>query len=124
MKNDSLPDKYYDHIYKIIHNIPLDNKNVIKIEVEEQDVTYYLYTRYNPEQYIFIHPSNPLQLNTNKKLIFLVHGWTGSRHTTWYNDLKNALLKTDDVYVIQIDYAIPASQNYVSAVLSVPDVGK
>lgn len=90
----------------------------------DDHVTYHLFTRENTERYINVDPSNPVELNTIKKIVFIIHGWTENRSRKWYNELKNALLRTGDVYVVQVDYEEPAAQDYVAAVLSVPDIGK
>lgn len=108
----------------MVNGIPFDTKASRDFQVEESHVTYHLFTRENTEEYATLDPSNPVQLNTNKRIIFIIHGWTENRHRLWYNEIKNALLQKDDVYVVQVDYEEPASQNYVDAVLSVPDVGK
>lgn len=80
----------------------------------ENAVTYYLFNRTNPNDYLFLTSAN---LNSTKSNIFLIHGWTESRNKTWYEDLKNALLQKFDVNVIQVDYSKPASNRYPIAVL-------
>lgn len=107
----------------MVNGIPFD-KTTRNFQVEESHVTYYLFTRENIEHYITLNPSNPVQLNTSKRIVFIVHGWTENRRKLWYNEIKNAFLRKDDVYVVQVDYEKPASQNYVDAVSAVPDVGK
>lgn len=114
----------------MVNHIPLDTADTADTAVpryfkaQDDQVTYHLFTRENTEKCITIDPSEPVQLRTNKRIIFVVHGWTENRHRLWYEEMKKALLKNDDVYVVQVDYEEVASQNYVAAVLSVPDVGK
>lgn len=122
-QDDIVPPKYRDDVRKMIYHIPFDGTPE-EFEVDEDQVSYHLFTRTNVDNYINIDVSNPTQLNTTKKLIFIIHGWTENRSRRWYEELKNALLEKDDVFVVQVDYSEPASHGYLTAVTLAPKVGE
>lgn len=94
------------------------------LTVDESSVTYYMFNRTKMKQYVFLTPANFFQINTAKKIVFLIHGWTESRNKTWYEDLKNAFLEKFDLNVIEVDYSQPASNRYPVAVLLSKSIGE
>lgn len=92
--------------------------------VTHKNISYYLYTIYNPHQYIQLNSRN-LNLFVNKKVVFFIHGWRNSKNVTWYRNLKNAFLKRySDYYIVQVDWAGPANQLYYVSSINTSDVGK
>lgn len=124
LDDDFVDEKYRDDFYRIRNNLPFDTEIPENRAVNISQVTYYLFTRDNANNYIQIDESNKEKLNTTKPIVFLLHGWTENRSRQWYNDLKDALLDNDDVYVVQVDYSEPAGGNYLEAVYLSPQVGE
>lgn len=87
------------------------------------EITYYLFTKDNVNNYVQLDTSNIEKLSTTKPVVFLIHGWTENRRRQWYSDLKNAILENNDVNVIQVDYSRPAAENYFAAVYLASQVG-
>lgn len=62
--------------------------------------------------------------NKTNQIVFLIHGWTNSRESSWLEDLKNAFLVRDkDSIVIIVDWKEPANQLYYVSSINTYDVG-
>lgn len=63
---------------------------------------------------------------TNRKIVFLIHGWINSREIEWYEKLKDAFLSTygDQYSVVEVDWKDPAHQVYYVSSINTYDVGK
>jgi pimeloyl-ACP methyl ester carboxylesterase len=92
------------------------------------NITFYLYTRNsenNPQLLDLRNPESVIQANfiKNKKLIFLIHGYTGDKDYSPNSHIRPALFQKDDFNVISIDYSPLAKYPcYFSAVGNLPTV--
>lgn len=118
--------KYFDDIYRIINRLSFD-ENVTASAVEKREVTYFMYTRkdrkYNGTQ-VSSKSIERLCNYKDKNIVFVTHGWRGSRDVKWVHNITDAVLDTSDVVVVQVDWRAPAGNLYVLAVYNVHDVGK
>nr|AIY34737.1 lipase 8 [Lygus lineolaris] len=62
--------------------------------------------------------------NESKPTKILVHGWRNSRKTEFTTNITDSYLNAMDVNVIQVDWSAIAEQDYITARLAVPNVGK
>lgn len=87
-------------------------------------IQYYLYTRENAESSITLTSSNLEGINPSNDIVFLVHGYIENRYALWYEPLKNALLNTSDVNVIEVSYVLLSYLPYPTLVDLTDDLGK
>ncbi|XP_075224466.1 pancreatic triacylglycerol lipase-like isoform X2 [Lycorma delicatula] len=100
----------------------LDEKSLFH---PEKDVHFWLYTRYNYENYTVLNLGNVSSIknsnfNFSLPTKLLVHGWLSSGSTFFAADLKDAYLNAHDVNVINVDW--PAFNLYTLARLAVKPV--
>lgn len=93
--------------------------------IDQDDVSYYLYTNNSGENYIYLNEDNLDSLNNSNKVIFFIHGWKDSRTASlWYQPLRKILLEKEDVSVIEVDYERIANLFYPVAAALANKVGK
>lgn len=110
--------------FSIYKHAAINTRELKDEPVTPEKVTYYLFTKDNLDQYVKLTKNN-LNLLDNKKIVFLIHGWTNSRDVEWYEDLKNAfLVGYKDYHVVQVDWREPARQYYYVSSVNTYDVGK
>lgn len=75
--------------------------------VYEDDVTFFLHTRNDIEVQI---TNNTLsKIDGTKKFVFIIHGWQASHNKTYFAKMTAALLRKEDLNVIQVDWSKPAA---------------
>lgn len=110
--------------FNIYKHVAVETRDLKHEPVTPEKVTYYLFTKDSPDDYVTLTQSK-LNLLDNKKIVFFIHGWTNSREVEWYEGLKNAFLASyDDYYVVQVDWKEPARQYYYVSSINTYDVGK
>ncbi|KAF5274871.1 hypothetical protein FQA39_LY07053 [Lamprigera yunnana] len=102
-------------------------KGVLKVAGEcpnpqPNDIKLYLYTRNRPQDYIELDPSNPYQVDTNKKVIILTHGYLAGAYGWGIQDVKNAYLKRHDCNVIIVHWKKFAWGLYSTSVCVLPKI--
>ncbi|KAJ8938428.1 hypothetical protein NQ318_011867 [Aromia moschata] len=93
------------------------------------DVTFYYYSKKNPDTGIKVNTDNldPLKnsdFTASKETRFLIHGWKNSYTSDINVFIKKAIFQEYDANVFVVDWSPIASRNYVSARWAVNDVGK
>ncbi|WAR22785.1 LIPR1-like protein [Mya arenaria] len=77
-------------------------------------VVFLLYTRHNRDvpRVISADPALVLAsfLSPYRKSVFIIHGYRDDGRETWVMDMKNALLKQEDVNVVSVDWESGADQ--------------
>jgi pimeloyl-ACP methyl ester carboxylesterase len=92
------------------------------------NITFYLYTRSSENDPQLLNLSDPDSVtNANfvkdKKLIFLIHGYTGDKDYSPNSHIRPALFQKDDFNVVSIDYSPLAKYPcYFTAVDNLPTV--
>lgn len=119
-----IDDRLKTDFFNIYKQTAIQTRELQEKPVTPDKVTYYLYTVNNTNEYIQLDQNN-LNLLDNKKIVFLIHGWTNSRKIDWYEKLKNAfLINYKDYAVVQVDWKEPAEQLYYVASINTYDIGK
>ncbi|CAH0550788.1 unnamed protein product [Brassicogethes aeneus] len=91
--------------------------------IESDDISYYLSNKVYPNKSTEIDLKN-LNLNDQIKIVFLIHGWMNNRDIEWYELFKNGFLnKTEDYYVVEVDWENVALNVYSEAAYGVYKVG-
>uniref|UniRef100_A0A1E1W1Y4 Lipase domain-containing protein n=1 Tax=Pectinophora gossypiella TaxID=13191 RepID=A0A1E1W1Y4_PECGO len=89
--------------------------------------SYYVYSRDNPRQPTRIYPTvQSVNLDTRtfrSKVVLLVHDHGEMLGTSLDTVVTDALLSTEDVTVIVVDWSLVASQPYANAVAQVANIG-
>ncbi|GLV32690.1 uncharacterized protein CBL_00603 [Carabus blaptoides fortunei] len=114
--------------------LPIDNEiiedNTLTkgtfIGVDRSDVTFRLYTRQNPTNYIQLITGNLTAANIDptKPFKFIIHGYLNDAGLPWVLKMKDAYLKKGDYNVIGVDWSKPALDLYPTSVIYTRDVGK
>ncbi|KAJ8925430.1 hypothetical protein NQ315_009263, partial [Exocentrus adspersus] len=119
-----IQDRLKSDFFQIYKHAAVETRELQDRPVTPENVTYYLFTKNNPDEYIELNESN-LDLLNDRKIVFFVHGWTGSREADWYEDLKDAFLTSyPDYYVVQVDWREPADQLYYVSSINTYEVAK
>ncbi|XP_049868447.1 pancreatic lipase-related protein 2-like [Pectinophora gossypiella] len=89
---------------------------------------YYVYSRDNPHLPTRVYPTvqsaNIDARDFRSMVVVLVHDHGGSHGTALDNYVKFALLSTEDVTIIVVDWSLVASMSYANAVAQAPSVGE
>lgn len=94
------------------------------INGKESEVSFYLFTRENPEQPIQIFKNNSNVLNKTKEFKYVVHGYLENIFISDFLKIKNSFLKRGDYNVILVDWNKIAFQEYSRSVQNSRKVGK
>lgn len=89
--------------------------------MQEEDVTFYLYTRNQSELQITLE--NIYVIDTTKELRFLVYGWNATRNVSWVSQMSDASLEAEDLNVIRIDWGPLAEQSAFVALANADQAG-
>lgn len=122
-----MPDFLKSDVFNIHRHIAIETREIEHKPVAPENVTYYMFSKENPNSYVQVFPDNLSVLTEkNRKIVFFIHGWINSRHIEWYEKLKNAFLTTygDEYVVLQVDWKDPANQLYYVSSVNTYDVGK
>ncbi|KAJ8983361.1 hypothetical protein NQ317_009274 [Molorchus minor] len=100
----------------------------IEIRAAESDVTYHFYSQNGTPDVAIKHNNLHLLNKTHfcicKYTIFIIHGWKGDRASSFNYYVKEALLKKHNINLFVVDWSPVAKRNYLTAKLSVLDVGR
>lgn len=122
-----MPNFLKSDVFNIHRHVAVQVREIEHKPVAPENVTFYLFTRENPKEYTQIFSDDLTVLaETNRKIVFFIHGWINSRTVEWYENLKNAFLISygDEYCVIQVDWKEPARQLYYVSSVNTYDVGK
>lgn len=102
---NGIPQIAYLNLTKLVRNI---------LTVNENDITFHLYTRLNKEnnQFLIIDNNETLSnsnFDSNRPTKFFTHGWTSSQNSDTSQALKNNYLEMEDANVILVDWSKIAS---------------
>lgn len=75
--------------------------------VTEDEVTFYLRARDNGE--LQIKNDTLSNIDCTKNFTFIIHGWKDSHNETYIVDMTAALLESEDLNVILVDWSKPAA---------------
>lgn len=89
--------------------------------MQEDDVTFYLYTRNQWELQITLKNLNAI--DATKELRFLVHGWNATHNVMWVNELTVVSLQAEDLDIICVDWSPLASQSAFVALAHADQAG-
>lgn len=89
-------------------------------DVNENDVSFYLYSKEITNKQIF----NDTIFDYEKKTKVLIHGFLDNHKRKYYKKISEEFLKAGDFNVIQVDWGRVAQSFYYSAVYNVKLVGK
>ncbi|XP_044755150.1 pancreatic lipase-related protein 2-like [Coccinella septempunctata] len=92
-------------------------------DVRDADVSFYLSTRKNSKAPKLIERENNKEIDVRKPTKFIIHGWIENYKVGWYEDMKNELLKYEDVNVIYVDWERVAKSYYISSAKNTKLVG-
>ncbi|KAF4517958.1 hypothetical protein B566_EDAN005325 [Ephemera danica] len=75
------------------------------------DITFYLYTRSNPDTpvQIFVGDLNGSAFDPSKPSKFMIHGYNSGHLNSWIIQFKDAFLRIEDCNAIGVDWSGPAS---------------
>lgn len=68
--------------------------------------------------------SNELQLNKNRKTVFIVHGWLDGESSAVRSIERSLLSKDKNVQTVFVDWSVNSIAEYSPAVSSIPSVGR
>ncbi|KAB0804666.1 hypothetical protein PPYR_01636 [Photinus pyralis] len=88
------------------------------------DVDFLLYTRDNTADPVVLDPANPLKLDSNKRLIVIIHGWVQGTRGYGMQEVKDAYLFRYDANVVIVNWGRLAFDLYNRAVCKLPKVAK
>lgn len=93
--------------------------------ITPETVKFSLFLKYNRSG-IELDKTNlrSMKFNSSLETVFLVHGWRSNPSTSTFHRIKDAYLKTRHINVILVDWGEIASNEYLSAKLSVIRVAK
>ncbi|KAK4887579.1 hypothetical protein RN001_003850 [Aquatica leii] len=86
------------------------------------NIKLYLYTRNASENPIVVNFIEPSKVNTEKKIIILIHGYISKAQNHELLDIKNAYLEKYDCNVIMVDWSEYAWTSYPSVVCILPKI--
>lgn len=98
------------------------NEKISCFNPTENDIKLLLYTRNNPS--ITLNPRNPKQIDPNKRIIIIIHGWFSNPSTFGFPNLRDAYLKRYDANVILLDWSNLAWNTYPTAFCFIPKVAR
>lgn len=87
------------------------------------NTTFYLYTRQSPSKPEIINYKNPGKFNPSLPTKLIVHGWLDTSFEQWILDMRDALLKVEDMNVIAVDWGKGAKYLYEYAVANTQIAG-
>lgn len=114
-------------MFSIYRHTAVQSREVVNKPVRPEDVTFYMFSKENPIDYITLKADNMnLLAQKNRKIVFFIHGWINSRNIEWYGKLKDAFMKTykDEYVVVQVDWELPAKDFYYVSAINTYDVGE
>ncbi|XP_077564581.1 pancreatic lipase-related protein 2-like [Haemaphysalis longicornis] len=98
---------------------------------EKVKTKFLLFSRRNRRWPIYLHYAGKFTrkvsklFNKAKQLVFIIHGYTGDAYQPWEGDLRDALLKIEDMNVILVDWSRGCkSPFYAKAVANTALVGR
>ena len=68
-------------------------------------VKFTLFTRVNPSGELITYYSIPNNYNPSAKTVFVTHGFLHHANKQWVLDIKNAILRVENVNVITVDWS-------------------
>ncbi|KAF5296257.1 hypothetical protein FQA39_LY12594 [Lamprigera yunnana] len=92
-------------------------------EVQMSDITFYLYTQENPEETI-LKETNLILVPSDKKLVFLIHGWVSYKSSWGMQVVKDAFIKYTNHTVVIVDWRKFSLKLYSTAVCKLPKIAK
>ncbi|XP_044265372.1 uncharacterized protein LOC123011801 [Tribolium madens] len=121
-----IEERFKEDFYKIYKHTAIEAKDITNEHITPDKITYFLFTKNDPENYVELDASKPEQLaKKNVPIVFIIHGWLEKREKDWYEDLKNAFLtRNKEYHVVQVDWSDPAHQLYTVSSWNTKDVGK
>lgn len=112
---------------KLLRQFSIPNPLILDgLPLRQNDVTYFLYTRANPNNpQILKRFSTKLgNLDPANEIKFIVHGWMESANRTYYRGFIDAYLKRGNYNVIGVDWAGPALYEYSMASRNTKTAGR
>ncbi|XP_059468539.1 lipase member H-like [Neocloeon triangulifer] len=97
---------------------PEEQPEVHNVTDPYSQITFYLFTRFNPSvaNQIYVGDLNGANFDPAKSTKFLVHGFAAQAFNSWPLDMKDAFLALEDCNVITVDWAgLAAAPDYVAA---------
>ncbi|XP_063922268.1 endothelial lipase-like [Zophobas morio] len=91
-------------------------------DVNDHDVTFYLFTRQESNVPIPLQGNTTIDLSKNSKLI--IHGWIDNHNRSWYHHLTDAYLTHGDYNVIHVDWGRVSKSFYASSAANTQIVGR
>ncbi|KAF2895141.1 hypothetical protein ILUMI_11034 [Ignelater luminosus] len=92
-------------------------------EVEEDDVSLLLFNRTNSDEPIILNSTNPIEINPDKKVIILIHGWI-SNPDTFIPEMKDSYLERYDCNLVMVNWKKLALKLYTTSICYVPKVAE
>lgn len=124
---DIVPNFLKSDVFNIHKHIAVQTRNFEQKPVRPENISFYMFSKENPTDYIKLHKDNLNVLAKKKrKIVFFIHGWTSSRNADWYDQLKDAFLANyaAQYAIIQVDWEEPAKQFYFVSSINTYDVGE
>lgn len=90
-------------------------------QVQEEEVIFYLNTRQLSD--FQLTKDNLCEIDADKEVIFMTHGWNSNHQRSWIGDLTAAYLAKGDYNIIHIDWSILSTQISVISVPKTVDAG-
>ena len=107
---------FSDPLYRPIANLP-QNPSIINTK-------FYLYTRQSSTNGTLITSASQSNFFVpNKKIVFIVHGWTQNAYYSWIIEMKNTLLFKENTNVVAVDWRGGSVAVYEQAVANTQIVG-
>lgn len=124
---DIVPSFLKSDVFNINKHIAVQTRELAHKPVRPENVTFYMFSKENPTEYINLHKDNlNLLAKKQRKIVFFIHGWTSSRNADWYERLKDAFLANyaNQYAIVQVDWEEPAKQFYYVSSINTYDVGE
>lgn len=95
-------------------------------DLKTNDAFYKLFTAHSIDNFKELRYDDVRTANLNKSIptVLIMHGWTTSDTSPWYEPLKNELLKFAPHNVIYLDWSIAGKKSYPVACANVKPMGK
>jgi hypothetical protein len=99
---------------------------LLLVAIDQSDVTFCLFTAPNKNCIPIDYRNGSRYLDKDAEVVILIHGWNTNATTQWYKNVTDAFLTRHHkkYNIIQVDYTKVSTENYLSAVRNVPEVGK
>ncbi|KAF2883709.1 hypothetical protein ILUMI_22459 [Ignelater luminosus] len=81
-----------------------------------------LYTRSNPDEPTVLNKSNPNQIDPNKPVIALIHGWLSSPNASGIVKMRTAYLQRYDCNLVVVNWSQIAAQLYTTCYCVLPQI--